>query len=108
MEQLRKLRTTKNLTQREMADYLGIDRTTYVKYETGNSEPNFETLNKLADYFCVTTDYLLGREETKKSPAETEDFDPDNILFAAYGNLTPENKDIIVNMAKMLHDRQKN
>lgn len=37
-----------------------IDRTTYVKYETGSSEPNFATLVKLAEYFGVSTDYLLG------------------------------------------------
>lgn len=63
MEQLRKLRKEKQLYQKDVAAYLGIDRTTYVKYETGASQPDHETLARLADYFGVTVDYLLGREE---------------------------------------------
>ena len=71
MERLRKLRESKNETQKSMAEFLGIDRTTYVKYETGASEPNFSTLSKLADYFSVSVDYLIGRDETKKiDPSE--------------------------------------
>lgn len=60
MEQLKKLRLSHKLTQKEVADLLGVDRTTYVKYETGKSEPTFETLRRLADYFEVTSDYLIG------------------------------------------------
>lgn len=73
MERLRKLRESKNITQKEMSDFLGVDRTTYVKYETGSSEPNFLTLAKLADYFNVTTDYLLGREDVKKTPPSDDE-----------------------------------
>ena len=62
MERLRKLRTERGLLQKDMAAYLGIDRTTYVKYEKGDNEPNNEVLIKLANYFNVSTDYLLGNE----------------------------------------------
>lgn len=61
MKRLRQLRTSKNLTQKDVAEFLGVDRTTYVKYETGASEPNFETLQKLAAFFGVSTDYLLNQ-----------------------------------------------
>ena len=60
MERLKQLRTAKNLYQKDVAAYLGVDRTTYVKYEKGTSEPDAATLAKLADYFGVTVDYLLG------------------------------------------------
>ena len=72
MERLKQLRTEKGLYQKDIATYLGVDRTTYVKYENGSSEPSNEILSKLADYFGVTTDYLLGREEKSPvSPAVT-------------------------------------
>ena len=77
MEQLKKLRINSGKTQKDMAQMLGIDRTTYVKYETGNSEPSFETLSALADFFGVTTDYLLGRDSIgtaeKKEPGTQTD-----------------------------------
>ena len=58
---LKKLRADKGVFQKDVAKYLGIDRTTYVKYERGDSEPNLEALGKLATYFDVTIDELLGR-----------------------------------------------
>ena len=56
---LRELREARNLSQDEIARALGIDRTTYVKYEHGGSIKR--NLPKLADFFHVSTDYLLGR-----------------------------------------------
>lgn len=47
---------------------IGVDRTTYAKYETGDSEPNFETLLKITEIFDVSTDYLLGRTDQKETP----------------------------------------
>lgn len=65
---LKELRVKRNLYQKDVASMLGIDRTTYAKYETGDSEPNFGTLLKIADIFDVSTDYLLGRVH-KENPA---------------------------------------
>ena len=67
MNILKELRTSKGLYQKDLAQYLGIDRTTYVKYERGDSEPNFEMIQKLADFFNVSVDYLIGREKTVTS-----------------------------------------
>lgn len=62
MNNLRKLREKKGVYQRDVAEYLGVERTTYVKYERGDSEPNFEMLRRLADYFSVSIDTILGRD----------------------------------------------
>lgn len=64
---LKKLRISNNETQNDLANFLGVSRTTYLKYENGLHEPSFETLTKLADHFNVSVDYLLGNKE-KKSP----------------------------------------
>ncbi|HEY8361978.1 MAG TPA: helix-turn-helix transcriptional regulator [Tissierellaceae bacterium] len=60
-EILRQLRTEKNLSQKVVADAIGVDRTTYTKYETGKSQPDFTTIQKLAEFYSVSVDYLLGR-----------------------------------------------
>lgn len=60
MKRLKELRAAAGLTQKQMAEVLNIDRTTYVKYESGASEPTFNTLTRLAEYFNVTVDFILG------------------------------------------------
>ena len=67
----KRLRTSSKLTQAEMAEKLGISRSTIGMYETGAREPDFEILEKIADFFNVDTDYLLGRTEKTSILPET-------------------------------------
>ncbi|NLI59583.1 MAG: helix-turn-helix transcriptional regulator [Clostridium sp.] len=60
-EKLKELRKEKGVTQNEVAKLLGVDRSTYGKYETGDSTPDADKLMWLAEYFNVSVDYLLGR-----------------------------------------------
>jgi len=59
-----------NITKKEVAERLNIDQSTYGKYELGKREPDAETLQKLADLFGTSVDYLLGRTNIK-DPIET-------------------------------------
>lgn len=59
-ERLKELRHLNNLTQRELAEYLGISIASYSLYELGKRELNFMILEKLAKYYHTTTDDLLG------------------------------------------------
>lgn len=59
---LKQLREQRGLSQAKLAEQLQIPKGTYVTYEYGTREPNIEMINKLADFYGVTTDYLLGRE----------------------------------------------
>ena len=61
-QRLRDLREDHDLTQKEIAAVLGIDQRVYSTYETGKREIPVHHLIKLADYYHVTTDYLLGRK----------------------------------------------
>ena len=63
-ERIKELRLKKGLTQRQMADTFGITERNYQRYEATDS-PSNDTLLKLADFFNVTTDYLLGRTDYK-------------------------------------------
>ena len=74
MNNLRSVRKSdpRKLTQQDLADWLGIERSTYGKYETGHSEPTFDTLCRLADFFNVSVEYLMGRTNIKKTPISKE------------------------------------
>ena len=60
-ECLRALREKEGLTQKQVANYLQLSRSTYTYYELGKRQPNLQTLSRLAEFFHVSTDYLLGR-----------------------------------------------
>ncbi|MCB2356715.1 cobalamin-dependent protein [Clostridium estertheticum] len=62
---LKKLRIESNLLQRSLAEMLGLAQTTIANYEQGKRFPDEETLQKIADFFNVSLDYLLGRSEIK-------------------------------------------
>lgn len=57
-DMLKQLREQHGLSQAKLAEQLQIRKGTYVTYEYGTREPNIETINKLADFYHVTTDYL--------------------------------------------------
>ena len=59
-KRLKELRIEKGMTQQQLAEVLGVDRTAVMKWELGERETNFGMLIKIAKYFQVTTDYLLG------------------------------------------------
>jgi len=61
-ENLRRLRKERNLSQEQLANYLGLSKSSVNMYERGEREPNFETIEAIADLFNVNFDFLLGRE----------------------------------------------
>ena len=61
-ENLRKARIEKKLTQQQVADLLGVAKSTYCQYETGASEPNILRLKNLAKILGINIDTLLGIE----------------------------------------------
>ena len=64
-ENIRNLREDNDKTQKELADYLNVKQTTYSKYELGKINIPVEVFIKLADYYDVSVDYLLGRTKKK-------------------------------------------
>lgn len=62
-KRLATLRKEKGISQYEFADRIGFSRGQVANYEQGKREPDYETLQKIADFFNVSTDYLLGRTD---------------------------------------------
>lgn len=62
------LRAERGVYQKVLASYLNVSIGTISNYEKGIHSPDFDTLCKIADYFGVTTDYLLGRTNYRYNP----------------------------------------
>lgn len=76
------LRQTRELTQVQLADKLGVAKQSISNWENDNIMPSVDMLEKIADFFSVSTDYLLGREKRKSTDGSTIDvtgLSPDQI-----------------------------
>jgi transcriptional regulator with XRE-family HTH domain len=66
-ERLKDLRLLKSISQQDVADFLGVDRTVVSHWERGMRVPSLEVAYTLADYFDVSLDYLVGRSDNSVS-----------------------------------------
>ena len=64
-ERLKKIRKEKNVTQGQVAEYIGTTRANYTGYETGARKPPHDKIIKLSEFFGVSTDYLLGMTDIR-------------------------------------------
>lgn len=88
---LKELRIEKNVKQQDLAILLDITRQSYSRYELGIAEPNIESLIKLANYFDVSLDYLVGREFNNEFGYLD---DTEKNLLSLFRQMTKENKEI--------------
>ena len=72
---LKELRNQKNMTQDELGKVLNVSGKTIGTWERDSRQPNIETINALANYFNVSTDYLLGRKEDSKTKNDDKQVD---------------------------------
>jgi transcriptional regulator with XRE-family HTH domain len=80
------LREKRSLTQEELSNKIGISRAALSHYETSRREPDYETINKIANFFNVTIDYLLGRTDQPQTVLDVDIRD-----FVESLDLTDEN-----------------
>lgn len=90
MNNLKKLRLRRGALQKDVAEAVGVDRTTYGKYESGAIEPSFVVLLALAEYFGVSIDCILGREEVPDTPAPRGGFQENLALIRRERGLSQE------------------
>jgi len=101
------LREDKDMKQKQLADMLGLQSSAISKYEKGATQPNLVTLIKLAEFFEVSVDYLLGISSIK-NPYSEDKFTPKEAeIIAKYRKLTPENKIRIDERIGAMIDSQK-
>ena len=103
-----KLLMERGVTAYKVAKATGISTGSMTDWKKGRSAPKVDKLQKIADYFGVSVDYLLGNEPKEKTPAEA-DVTFDDFTYAMYGEakeLTDEDKKMLLEMARMLKKRQ--
>lgn len=84
------LRKQAGMSQFQLAKVLDIATSTLGMYETGKREPSLKVMNRIANYFNVTTDYLLGRPEKKDDDTKTADIKDDDVIFTYEGRQIPK------------------
>lgn len=101
-KRLRKLRKEKGINQTELGNILGLSTSAIGMYEQGRRTPDQETLKKIADFFDVSIDYLLGRTDDRKPPEKIEETTNTNDIDA---RLTKKDKrDIAKELEKLMDD----
>lgn len=75
---LRSLRDQSEMSQQSLADSIGISKSALNMYERGERQPNFETLELIADYFNISIDFLLGKAKFVNCPICGVNYDPLN------------------------------
>ena len=90
-ENFKKLRKSRNLTQKEMGAKIGLSKAVVSKYENGIGYPTYDVLIRIAQYFGVTTDYLLGVASGKTVDVSTltdSQIDTIHQLIAEFNKVT--------------------
>jgi len=108
MSQIKALRLKKGLKQGEFAEAMGVQQSTVSNWETGRYEPDIETMRRIASFFGVSVDYLLGRSDSpggakelpQESVREVLAGEGVRILLDADANLTDDQLSEIVEFIK--------
>lgn len=109
MKILRELREKRGLTLEQVAEELGLRNQYVSNYELGKRKPDYDILSRFADFYGVTVDYLLGRNE-KPAPVSGREITFDDFTYAMQNeakDLTEMDKQILLSMAKQLNDARK-
>lgn len=103
-QKIRDLRKQRKMSQTELANILHVSQQTVTAWETGKAEPSSSAVANLADYFNVTTDYLLGRpEEKKEKDSNSVDLADMDALLTYQGKQIPDqDRELINDLLKRL------
>lgn len=105
-ERLKKCRTSKGYSQERVADFLGITRQGYGKYEIGKAEPDLKTLTKLSNILGVSTDFLLKGTHAQFDLDEILS-DPETLIAGHKGAISKEKaKELLYYLLKKEFEKQ--
>lgn len=105
---LKNLRKERNYSAQQVADGCEMSLGVYKKYESGERGVGTPALVKLADFYGVTTDYLLGRTETKSDPVEllTSQADEQKLIKAYFSLPDRLRADFLRGLSEALHNQE--
>lgn len=113
MEKLRQIRKEAGITMKQLAVAVGVAEASISFYETGKRQPDIDTLCRLANYFNVSIDYLVGNNTALTASENSERIfatdAEERELITLFRSITREAKDVILNnarAAKMLYPKK--
>lgn len=105
---MKALRESKKLTKKQVADAICVAERAYITYEYGQRDVSTDTLQKLADFYGVTTDYLLGREPAPNPFADLNlSKESEEDVINKYMSLPPEIRACLMDVLVQLGDAAK-
>lgn len=99
-QRLKNLRKQKDLTQTELANLLNLSHGAIAMWETGKRQPDNDTLLRIADFFNVTVDYLLGRDNEKTPPNEDLS-EGEMLLLDLFRNASEEQQQMVLQLLRL-------
>lgn len=109
---IKELRNERKVTQATLAKYLGVAQNTLSYWENETYDIDTASLRKVADYFGITTDYVLCRDSAPVSQQTTDRAVSDeDIMFALFDGdkeITPEMYDEVKQFARFVREKHKN
>ena len=108
LKTLKKLRTEKGISQKQLADVISVSQQSINKYENHNIEPDIETLIKIADYFDTSVDYLIGHSEVRRKIEIVNPYDlnfEETILIEGYRQLSSKQKKSVLIIIENYNDK---
>ena len=95
---LKKLREESSVSQRSLAEAVGVSQQSINKYENHNIEPDIETLMRISDFFETSVDYLIGHSDVRRKITEVQSFElttDEGYIIEKYRKLSPKQKECI-------------
>lgn len=106
MYRIKQLRKEKGITQENLSAMIGISQVTVSEYENGRNYPGAENLVKIADFFGVSTDYLLERSDIRGTLRPGEYTEDETELLNNYRSLPPSERAMVRAYLQALTDRR--
>ena len=95
LENLKKLRSEAGISQKLLADSVGVSQQSINKYENHNIEPDIETMIRIADHFNTSVDYLIGRSDTRRQAGPVQAYElnaEESSIIEEYRTLSPKQR----------------
>ncbi len=98
LKNLKLLRETTGITQKQLADAIGVSQQSINKYENHKIEPDVDTMIKIADFFETSVDYLIGHTHIRRRIEETQSYDlngAESRMLIGYRKLSKKQRDSV-------------
>lgn len=107
LKNLKELRETASISQKQLAEAIGVSQQSINKYENHNIEPDIETLIRIADYFDTSVDYLIGHTLIRRKIENVSTYelnDDEGKIIEQYRQLSKKQRSCVATVIESYYD----